>query len=299
MTPVLLMLSGGPDSAAGAWIAAQRQPVVLCHARISVRPGARKAEARAARAAAQWIAANAPQPVRYIETGAWLPREVAIARGDMLRLAAPRAAMLAALPELRQAATCAVDEDYADGWSTRFDAYSASVEAALAGVREPPEWTAPLGWPPPPKAEVLAAMPSGLRAVCVSCRNPDMAGRSCGRCGKCQGDIRGVWLPPLTIAGRGWTDWDRIVLAEAGLPRSVAGAERLLTLVPHPDRATLAALRSQAAQAAAEQGIEIDVKPLWLAPLDRVFARDPPAWRRARRVACRVLADLWRQACRR
>ena len=296
MTPMLVMLSGGPDSAAGAWIAAQRQPAVLCHARISVRAWTRKAEARAARAAARWIAANAPHPIRYVETGAWLPREVAIARGDMLRLAAPRAAMLAGFPVLRQAATCAVDEDYADGWSERFDAYSASVEAALAGVAEPPEWTVPLGWPPPPKADVLAAMPAELRAVCMSCRNPDRTGQPCGRCGKCLGDVRGVRLPRLRILSRRPMDWDRVVLAEAGLPRRLADEERVLALVPHPDRGTLATLRRQAAQAA-ERGIEVDIEPLWLPPLDRVFARDPPAWRRARRVACRVLAELWRHAC--
>ena len=296
MTPVLVMLSGGPDSAAGAWIVAQRQPAVLCHARISVRAWARKAEARAARAVARWIAANAPHPVRYIETGAWLPREVAIARGDMLRLAAPRAAMLAGFPDVRQAATCAVDEDYADGWSGRFDAYSASVEAALQGVAEPPEWTAPLGWPPPPKADVLDAMPAELKALCTSCRNPDREGRPCGSCGKCLGDVRGVRLPRLRIAGRRSMDWDRIVLVEAGLPGRLAGGERVLALAPHPERGALAALRRQAVQAVGG-GIEIDVVPLWLPPLDRVFARDPPSWKRARKVACRVLAELWRHAC--
>ena len=286
----LVMLSGGHDSVAASWAVAQRRPVLLVHQRQALLPRRRRAEARAARAAAGSIAAHAPFSVAYRELGCWLPLQLALPHHDMIRLAAPRAAMLAALPELDRAATCANATDVEDGWLDRFAAYRDLTARALAGIRPAPEWTAPLGWPAPAKEEI--GMPEPLAALTFSCFTPEPGLRPCGRCRKCRGDVLGVVDTATTIevADKGWSVWRRIVWADAGrLPRMACRARSTLVLAPHPDPPVLARLRCQAEALSRKWAAPVVVRPFWLPGLDRLPRRP---FLRARKAAVRVLAEL-------
>ncbi len=298
MMHTLVMLSGGPDSVAAAWNAAQAGPVLLVHMRLSLHPGARRAEGRAARATAAWISEHTDHPVRYAELAYAVPREVRLGIGDMDHCAWPRAAFLAACPEIGALARCAVAEDVASGWLKRAAHYREAVEIALDGIRDPDwRWTDPLGWPPPPKAGVLDVMPPELREMAVSCRQSAPSGAPCGECDKCLGDRPGSApagvFPAPPPRPRDW-GWDRLLLLDPDRlwRRDIRELKpRTLALLPHPDRKALATACAGAERIAQRHGIEIAVEPLWLPGLRR--AVPAPAWPAAREAAARILAGLW------
>lgn len=300
MMHTLVMLSGGPDSVAAAWNAARAGPVLLVHMQLSLHPGGRRAEGRAARAAAAWIARHADHPVRYAELAHAVPREVRLGIGDMDHCAWPRAAFLAACPEIGALARCAVAEDVASGWLKRAAHYREAVETALDGIRDRDwRWVDPLGWPPPPKVDVAEAMPEELRRMAVSCRMPEHSGAPCGACDKCLGDRPGSapvgFIPAPPLRPREW-GWDQLLLLDPDRlwRRDIrALAPRTLALLPHPDRKALAQARDGAGRIGRRHGIEIAVEPLWLPGLRP--AVPAPAWLVARKAATRILAGLWRR----
>lgn len=296
MMHTLVMLSGGPDSVAAAWKAAEAGPVTLVHVRLSWHAGARRAEGRAARAAAAWIAAHARGPVSYLELAHIVPREL-VAAHDMRHLAWPRAALLAARPDIAALARCAVAEDVATGWETRAEWYRAVVERSVREWRADDWcWTDPLGWPPPPKHEVLADMPAPLRRIAVSCRAPSSAGEPCGECFKCLGDGTAIGTAqPTHRLGPVHCPWDAVLtIDEQGhLGRDVRRLPpRSVALLPHPTGPALALALAYAAQIRRDSGSEIRVHPLWLPPLPRLLSAEA-LWK-ARQAALPAFEALFR-----
>ena len=311
--PTLILLSGGLDSAAAAWLAALRGPVVAVHLRVFMFPATRLLEARAAAGIARFVARHAPHPVEFHALANVPPRETRLAwrhwatapdgsrapvvarpSSDFDHVAWPTAALLAARPDLAAVGIGAVAEDFGAGAAERVEKQHRAILAALDGLRPPGsfDWVYPLGMPAPPKRDVARAMPPPLRAMAVSCIAPDLTGRPCGVCFKCLGDgkqpkARSV-RPTAPIPRPRPFDWAGVELLEPGATTSgiVDRPPDTLVLVPHPS-----AQEWRTIQAEAPARVQLD--RMWFPRLQCIVS--PQRWPAARLAAGRIMVDLWRR----
>lgn len=309
----LILLSGGPDSAAAAWLTALRGPVVAVHLRVSMFPATRFLEARAAAGIARFVAFHAPHRVEFHSLANVPPRETRLAyrqfrtlpdgrrvavvdrpASDFDHVAWPTAAFLAARPDLAGVGIGAVAEDFGAGAAERVEKQHQAIHTALRGLRSADsfEWVFPLGSSPPPKREVLRAMPPPLRAMSVSCIAPDWSGQPCGVCFKCLGDGKQpgarVVRPAAPIPRPRPFDWPRIELLDPrARPDGIADwRPGTLALVPHPSEREWRAVKAMAPH-------HIALERMWFPGLSRALPAE--RWPAGRLAAGRIVADLWRR----
>lgn len=204
----LLMLSGGPDSAAALWLAAQEGTVLAVHVRLGASRERIEAEEQATRRAVDFVRRRTGRNIRLDVVDYSVPADtLGAAQNDMHHLAGIRAAYLLAYSDIRAIWRAAPAHDA--GYAARRDqtrrAWVAFHDALCVG-REDWQWRDPFGWPDPMrKEEALRLAPRELIDLSLSCNRPvpDGAGgwRGCGDCYKCDGDWAYRNTPPLSAEG--------------------------------------------------------------------------------------------------
>ncbi|MCY3823883.1 MAG: hypothetical protein OXG62_08455 [Nitrospinae bacterium] len=197
----LLMLSGGPDSAAALWVAAQEGPVLAVHARFAPRQNRREAEETAARRIVEYVSGQSEHNIRLDVVDYDIPRDVADIVYDCYHLAGLEAVYLIAHKDIHRVTRVARNENLIESISVmRRERASMAVERMVnlsVERNEPFAWWDVFGWPNSMKrVDAHRLMPDHLVKMSISCRRPGLDGNGewspCGECFKCKG-----YLPKL------------------------------------------------------------------------------------------------------
>ena len=233
----LLMLSGGPDSAAALWVAAKHGPVHCVHVRLAPEPSRMEAEEQAADRIAQYVREVTGQAITldFCEWGIdWKLKGLIY---DCYQLAGFEAVYAIAMNDITHIARIAIDETLIEPIRVmRRERASRAIEnmVNLAVERNSPiRWFDPFGWPDPmTKKQVMDILPPELRKFTISCRSPEKKGNRwipCGMCFKCKDELPNRPEPYLC----GYTE---LVMLSGGPDSAVAlwlAAQKGPTLAVH------------------------------------------------------------------